>query len=449
MVMVIVLTADDWFTWTEPKLTEGTFEERAGPLTIEPVTEMLAVPPEPVTVKAAATEAAVAVAGGVSLRPTVQVSPLLRVALVAQVLLEIVIFASLTDAVRAPDGVVDEFVTVKITSAPAAPGATEPRVEVPVIAKLLGRVGVPFSVMVATEAPAPLSVMVKVAVSPATTAAAGEYVTVTAQVAPASRVTMLHVSLATLKSAAFAPLKTTVIAPVDEPPVFPTLIVAGELVAPGAATSAATVGVAPSLAAVTTVAVTGTLLETPSWVTTTASVADDPTAVAVKLITTLQVAPAARVAAQVEEGSSLRSAPVTAVVRPVRAALAVTVTIPWAVWPTVRMPSGTVDGLTLKLPGSVAVPTTLIVMVLAEAAETATLPEITPAFAGVAVIESTQAFPTPKVPAHPLARMPIPDGVTVTVAAAVPVLVIFTVDGVEVLPTSTEPTVTLAWSALI
>jgi hypothetical protein len=88
-------------------------------------------------------------------------------------------------------------------------------------------------------------------------------------------------------------------------------------------------------------------------------------------------------------------------------------------------------------------------MVLAEAAETATLPEITPAFAGVAVIESTQAFPTPKVPAHPLARMPIPDGVTVTVAAAVPVLVIFTVDGVEVLPTSTEPTVTLAWSALI
>jgi hypothetical protein len=65
-----------------------------------------------------------------------------------------------------------------------------------------------------------------------------------------------------------------------------------------------------------------------------ASPIGEPAAVALKLTTTLQVAPAARVDVQVEEASSVRSAPWTPVIRPVRDALAVTVTVAGTVAPT-------------------------------------------------------------------------------------------------------------------
>src|ERR1019366_8956042 len=93
----------------------------------DPVNEALAAPAAEVTVKRPAMACAAVPAGGASLRPMVQVSPLFRVATVAQVLLEMATSVLPTEAVRAPVGVATVLVTVKTTSAPVAPAAIEPR----------------------------------------------------------------------------------------------------------------------------------------------------------------------------------------------------------------------------------------------------------------------------------------------------------------------------------
>jgi hypothetical protein len=67
--------------------------------------------------------------------------------------------------------------------------------------------------------------------------------------------------------------------------------------------------VAASFASASTFAVIGTLLVTPPWLMMTASLVDVPAVAEEKLTTTVQLAPAGRVAAQVEAGSSFRSAP--------------------------------------------------------------------------------------------------------------------------------------------
>jgi hypothetical protein len=106
-------------------------------------------------------------------------------------------------------------------------------------------------------------------------------------------------------------------------------------------------------------------------------------------------------------------------------------------------------GFKLKSPRGVAVPVTEMVSVLPFAATTETLPEIAPGAVGAAVIESVQDKFTPREAGQPVAEMPVPDGVTVRVAAAVPVLVTITVTGVETVPTSTdEPTLTVAVGAV-
>ena len=137
---------------------------------------MTPAPVAGVTVSRAETAAGATPAAGDSLTPTVQVSPLLSVAFVAQVLEEITMLATETAALIAPEGVAAPFVIVKTVSAPVEPGATEPRSAASgAMVRMLGRVGVPFKVTVATEAPGPLSVMVRVPTLAAVTVAAGEY----------------------------------------------------------------------------------------------------------------------------------------------------------------------------------------------------------------------------------------------------------------------------------
>jgi hypothetical protein len=172
LVKVTVLTAEAWPTNTEPKLTEAGLAERPGPVMMVPENDATAFPPALDTVNVPDTEAAAAPADGVSSRPILQVSPLLRL-FAAQVLLEIVTFALLTAGVSVPDAVVDELVTVKMTSVPVPPGATDPRSGPPVIDRLVWRVGVPVKATVDEEAPVPLSVIVRVAVSDAVMLAAG------------------------------------------------------------------------------------------------------------------------------------------------------------------------------------------------------------------------------------------------------------------------------------
>src|SRR6266542_3476750 len=85
-----------------------------------------------------------------------------------------------------------------------------------------------------------------------------------------------------------------------------------------------------------------------------------------------------------------------------------------------------------------------MVIVLPFAAATTMVPTIAPGAVGVAVIVTSHEALMANEPPQPVAEMPTPEGVTVTVlAAAVPLLVIFTVAGVEILPTSTEPSGTV------
>src|ERR1039457_7707476 len=119
-----------------------------------------------------------------------------------------------------------------------------------------------------------------------------------------------------------------------------------------------------------------------------------------------------------------------------------TVTVPWAACPTARVPRSIKVLSRVKLPGGLALPVTLMVRALPPVAATVTLPLIGPATVGVATIESVQEALTARLPVQPVAATP--DGVTVRVPAAVPLLVIITVAGVEGFPTSGEPTLTVA-----
>src|ERR1017187_668461 len=305
---------------TDPKLTDVGVAESVPLEIIVPVTLALTLSVALATVRIAETAVAAAPAAGVSLRPTVQVSPLFSVALAAQALLEMVMFvAGVTDTSRGPGGAAPQFGTVNTTSVPDAPGATEPRSGPPEMVSKLGRLRMPLRATLATEAPGPLSVIVNVAVSVTVAVAAGANTMVTAQVALEASVTMLHVSEVILKSAGVSTERGTRIWPVVIPPVLPTLMTSGALVAPGAATSEPAVGVAPSLARVSTLAVTETGLVTPPWEIMMASPVGTPAVAEEKSTTTVQVCPAARVAVQVEAASILTSAPCTPVVRPVSA----------------------------------------------------------------------------------------------------------------------------------
>jgi hypothetical protein len=146
--------------------------------------------------------------------------------------------------------------------------------------------------------------------------------------------------------------------------------------------------------------------------------------------------------------SILRLAPAleTPAVIPVRVALAVTVMTAGVAEPTATLPISTEEGEKLKFPGRVATPVTAMVTTLLPVAATDTLPEIAPATIGVAVMDRLQDALIAKVVGHPVAVKSF--WTTVSVAWAVPVLVIFTTTGVEVLPTSTLPTETLTLSAL-
>ena len=175
LVTVTVLTAESWFTNTEPKLTEVGFITKAVPVTMAPVTVKLTAPLAAVTVKAAEMRAGAAPAAGVNRRPIVQVSAWSRVVLVAQVLLEMVMLVGgVTATVSAPEGVAEVLVTVKTTSAPMAPGATDPRAGPPASVKVLLVWSMPLRATVATEAPTPRSVTVRVPVTLAVAVAAGE-----------------------------------------------------------------------------------------------------------------------------------------------------------------------------------------------------------------------------------------------------------------------------------
>src|ERR1017187_3719572 len=98
---------------TDPKLTDVGVAESVPLEIIVPVTLALTLSVALATVRIAETAVAAAPAAGVSLRPTVQVSPLFSVALAAQALLEMVMFvAGLTETANAPVGVGGGFVSV-------------------------------------------------------------------------------------------------------------------------------------------------------------------------------------------------------------------------------------------------------------------------------------------------------------------------------------------------
>ena len=118
----------------------------------------------------------------------------------------------------------------------------------------------------------------------------------------------------------------TSIPPDSMSPVLLMLMVTPALLVPGAAAKATDVGVATSLAARRMLAVMGTASVTPPWEITTASPLAGPTAKGENSIITVQLAPAASVPLQVEDGSRVRSGPCTPVTRPVRSLLAVTAT---------------------------------------------------------------------------------------------------------------------------
>ena len=120
-------------------------------------------------------------AGGASRRPMVQLSPWLSDALVAQPLLEIVMRALVIVAVKAPVDVVELFVTVNSTSAPTAPGPTDPRAGPPAIQRPGPPPGFPLRRTEAAEPAGPISVIVNEAVSVWLMSSGGLYASVMVQ----------------------------------------------------------------------------------------------------------------------------------------------------------------------------------------------------------------------------------------------------------------------------